>query len=855
MKGEDMKLMPNIDEAGRSAFTQHEDAGDSVKNSSGRNDACIGTDMKNDTQIIGEDIDKATSQEDRDREEIVSDLVSNIFVEAGAGAGKTSILVKRILNQLSSGAAKAQELVAITFTNKASQELKSRIGDAVRKALHEADEGSEEYRNLKAALYDIDRMQISTIHSFCYRLLMEQTFLSSMRMDMQMIVEEDAEAEKEAFFWKWYKKQSYQDIRRVKENFSSKGVAVVLKDAFSAVCDLPMDTELFYDKKLLDRDLKSFQDEAAAQKARLSQIILDEMKDRTGKEFETLEIAADSGVFMAPFSKLVKAEDSAITFLEKAMKQEKFFNTGKKLLGLTDTADTMAMTVACKEHFAEDFDADAYKRNLTAYQNALVIDFIIPARKEYKKQHQNRYITNDVLLEKARELVTGHSEARAFFQKKFKCIYVDEFQDTDHVQTDLIWALCSDEDGSLRPGSLFVVGDPKQSIYRFRGADLPLYYEVKDKMSRMPGCRVFHLNYNFRSGEEVISFVNANSAKFLPDYRPMESKSREPMDERPEKQLCGVYISWDPAVPISEQPQKNEVWEVVSVIKGMVDGKVMIWDKDQRFHRPIEYRDFLVLCYSTYGMEEYLSAMLDEGIPVQISGRVQMGKVRELARFVNIYRYLAYPKYARAREGALQTVWGWNIDEDNERYAAARLRSIREAAAGMDAISMALYLARHPEYYLDRDRGIEKNYLVRIQSQVQQMIETVGADEIDNAQALSDKFMQYISGEVDRELSLSARSGAVRFMNLHKAKGLEGRIVIICNRNEDFTPRDGSFQVKKSGRGYLFYHTVTKKNGKFDGEKFPAYVHDEVIRTKARAEEMAEYRRLEIGRASCRERV
>ena len=77
-------------------------------------------------------------QETADREEIIRDLDSNIFVEAGAGAGKTSILVRRILNQLWTGRAKAEELAAITFTNKAAQELKKRIGGGNRKALHKA---------------------------------------------------------------------------------------------------------------------------------------------------------------------------------------------------------------------------------------------------------------------------------------------------------------------------------------------------------------------------------------------------------------------------------------------------------------------------------------------------------------------------------------------------------------------------------------------------------------------------------------------------------------------------------------------------------------------------------------------
>ena len=289
----------------------------------------------------------------------------------------------------------------------------------------------------------------------------------------------------------------------------------------------------------------------------------------------------------------------------------------------------------------------------------------------------------------------------------------------------------------------------------------------------------------------------------------------------------------------------------MSTIRGLVDSKVLVWDKEKKCHRPVCYKDFLVLCYSTNKMEDYLAAMLANEIPVQISGKVDMSNVRELHRFANIYRYLAYPQYAKAREGALQTVLEENVNDENFQTGMERLDRIREEVKGMDGISMALYLLRHLEYVLDWDVKNEKYYLLRIQAQIQQMIETVSVDTVNHPQALSDGFMEYLSGTVDRELSLSAESDAVRFMNIHKAKGLEGRIVIICKRSEDFSARESSFQVKKDGEnGYLYYHTVAEKTSEFSANYYPAYVHDDEIREKAEEEELAEYRRLEYVEAT-----
>ena len=792
-------------------------------------------------------------QETADREEIIRDLDSNIFVEAGAGAGKTSILVRRILNQLRTGRAKAEELAAITFTNKAAQELKTRIGGGIRKALHKAGPDTAEYKNLKEALYNLDRMQISTIHSFCYRLLMEQTFLASMRMDMEMIEDEEEEEKQTAFFHSWYKKLDYPTLKHIRENFAGKKAAEVLRKTFCEICQLPDDTEVYYDRKLLRKTLQDFLDEASVQKARLAEILVEALNREGGTHFEvcpeSMTLAAEEGYFLSPFKKLVLGINSDINFLKKTANKAEYFSS-RKLKGM-GKKDCDAMAQACLDRFLESFDMEAYDRNFRAYQNALIIEAVLPAREEYRKYHENRQITNDTLLEKARDLVVDHPEARAFFQRKYKCIYVDEFQDTDHVQTDLIFSLCTDEGGNLKPGSLFLVGDPKQSIYRFRGADLPLYFSVKEKMEGMPGCRIFHLNYNFRSGEEVISFVNDNNAEILRGYQPMVSKSDEPADRRPDRQISGVYINWDPEPLEEEQQSRGDTDEVVSIIRGLVDSRVEIWDKDNKCHRPVCYRDFLVLCYSTNQMDDYLEAMLAAEIPVQISGKVDMTRVCELNRFASLYRYLAYPQYKKAREGALQTVLGENVNEDNYRTGINRLSRIRDEVKGMDGISMALHLARHLEYTLDRDEDIDKYYLLRIQAQLQQMIETVSADVVNHPQALSDGFMEYLSGSVDRELSLSADSDAVRFMNVHKAKGLEGRIVIICKRTEDFSPKESSFQVKKEGSGgYLYYHTVVEKVNDFKSNLYPAYVHDDVIREKAEEEELAEYRRLEYVEAT-----
>lgn len=800
----------------------------------------------------------AWEREMSDRQEIVSDLESSMFLEAGAGAGKTHILTQRIIRQLSGGMAPSQ-IAAITFTNKAAQELKDRISRGVRNALHAAPDGTEERANLTAALRELDRMQISTIHGFCRRLLEEQIFAAGLRMDMEVIEEKREEEAKADFFRRWYRGQSYESIGRLRENFIGKRAADVLRKAFSAICDLPSDTEPAFDGGLLDRTLRSFQEEAERMAQDFAEIVLDRIEEETGRRPESLEQADAEGFFLSSFAGLrrdmASGKKDALAFVRGACSPGKgIFRTGRGIGA--KKADCDAAAESCRAEFFARNDPDRLERERDAYQNALIMDFLLPAREEYRRQSRNRYVTNDMLLQKARDLLTEHPEARAFFRDKFRCVYVDEFQDTDHVQADLIFALCSDENGVLRPGSLFAVGDPKQSIYRFRGADLPLYYAIRERMAGMPGCRLFSLNMNFRSGPEVIEFVNRNGERLLPGYRDMACTQQAADRESLPDALSGVYVTWDPELPPEELPawdQAADTAAVADIIETLVARKAMVWDKDLRTWRPVRYRDFLVLCYTGKEMEPYLREMNARDVPVQISGELDLNGVRELRRFANLYRWLAFPGYERAEEGALQAILGEATAEENRGRGEARLERLRDKVRGMSGRAAALWLARHPEYWLDWDRRIESHYLQRVQAQVQQMIETAAEDAANHPQALADAFMEWLAGTVDRELTLSREADAVRMMNLHKAKGLEGRVVIVCKRKEDLSFRVNSLQIKKEdGDGYLYYHTAVEERTKDGAGKryFPAYGHIDRLRSLAEQEERGECRRLEYVEAT-----
>lgn len=782
-----------------------------------------------------------------DRENIITLLEDNCFVEAGAGAGKTTILVSRILNQIKSGKLKVEEIVAITFTNKAAEELKGRIGDRIRKEFKKTSKSSEEYLRLKEALYNYDRMHISTIHSFCFKLLTEQTFLAKMRLDMSMLEEEDNNVEITSFFMNWFKNQSYDTVEYIKKNIDYWDYVELIKCTFLEICDLPDDTNIMYDVELLKNDLQHYLDLADGYKLRFINAIVEAYNEYqsaigTGIYYKDIDEMFDENVFMASFKSVY--DKNSIQFLKEVYKDKFTLFKTDKSKGLSKKEDTEGLLQDVYSRL-KDYDGNQLFEEYMTYQISLIINFLLPLVDIYRKNRSNRFVSNDVLLQKTKNLVCDNELARMFFSNKYKCIYVDEFQDTDHVQAELIWAICCDAEWNLKDGALFVVGDPKQSIYKFRGADLPVFFDIKKRMAELNNCKLYSLNYNFRTSIDAIDWINKNNSDYIVDYSCMETRVERNEFERDKKYLSGVYCFDKPCSATRDYNNIADASRLADTIQGLIDNEIYIWDKSLGNYRRIQYKDFLVLCYSQNNMEIYMKEFIKQSIPVQIAGKIDLFTVEEIKRFVRLYNFLANPKHKRAREGALQTVLHDVVTENNEETAEKRLQSLFEATKNLEGDELAYYLSRHLEYVLKWDATIDKNSLIRVQGQIQQMIENVISERTNNRQDIYLGFEKYVSEMVDRELALLENSDSIRFMNLHKAKGLEGRIVCVVKRSENIGTRECSYQEKTEDNAYDYYLAIDQPSKAIIKPVYKVYGSNEAIKKKAMESEKNEGKRLE----------
>ena len=482
------------------------------------------------------------------RERIRAALDESLFVEAAAGTGKTTVLVSRIVNVLAAGAARVDQVLAVTFTEKAAGELKLRLRQELERARR--DNGAAPH--LDDAIARLEDAQVSTIHSFCADLVRERPVEA--RVDPGFEVLDDAAARRlfDGAFDGWMEEtladppdgvrralrrrppggfQTEPDSREPTRRLAAAAWRLAEWRDFTA----PYRRDPFArDARILTvvKALLAFADltaRAGNQRndrlylaTRPARLLADAIRapaggrhDDDGLEAQLVELSANRR-FMDPYRGRGRMYGKDI---ERETVLARHAELGRLLLEFREAAD--ADLAACLE------------RELRAPV----------ARYEQLKAASGTLDFLDLLL-RARDLIRDDAVARRDFQRRFTRIFVDEFQDTDPLQAELLLLLAADDPDERdwertrpRHGALFVVGDPKQSIYRFRRADLDVYARVRTQLEAA-GVPVLHLTSSFRGAPSIQHCVNAAFAPQMtggsaggPTYVPLSPTRSDPVGQ------------------------------------------------------------------------------------------------------------------------------------------------------------------------------------------------------------------------------------------------------------------------------------------------------------------------------------
>ncbi|MDD2555693.1 MAG: UvrD-helicase domain-containing protein [Syntrophaceticus sp.] len=775
------------------------------------------------------------------RQAIIRDLDICLLVEAGAGSGKTSSLVQRMTALIKEGKCQVDTLAAITFTRKAAAELKGRFQLALEEAFAEEPDQVKKER-LDQALGKLERCYIGTVHSFCAVMLRERPVEAGIDPSFEEIEELDD---------KLLRRKAWDDyLLEIQLNKPEQ------LESLSKIGCSPEDLYGFYETLLTYPDVKIVRKKLPIPD--FSQVCseLDDFLDWAQgllptqvpeKGWDNLQLLINDGVRLRKLTDL----NNPLNLLHLLTELNR---SGAIVQNRWRDPQEAKDVKAAFDEFKEYHLLPALKQ-WWEYRHAFLVDFVQPAVGYYQelKKGKSKLNFQDLLLRTA-SLLRDNPEVRCYFQKRFTHILVDEFQDTDPIQAEIMFYLtCTDvleKDWRClepRPGSLFVVGDPRQSIYRFRRADIDTYNEVKTLL-RASGGQILTLTTNFRSEEAVGKWINSIFQDIFPEQATPYQAAFAPLNTVRSSArgfASGVRVI---SIPKVARNKKREIVnidakKIACFISGALNGEIKLSrtmeEKRAGLTEKPKPADFLILlCYKEM-MDVYARALEEKGIAFKMTGGSGFSESQEMKNLLNVFKALLDPSDPVHLLAVLrcelcgvsdQAIWKYksagghfNIYEqlpdglDHETGALfaetfTRLslycQWVRQLPVSTAVAKIMSDLGSVPSALAGEQGKARAGYLV-------QAVELVAAAErqgITSFSELVSHLEETMETGVEEEIDLNHRnSNNVRLMNLHKAKGLESPVVILANpaKNSGFAP---DVHISRSGNQPTGYFLVEKRN-------------------------------------------
>lgn len=808
-------------------------------------------------------------KDEASRQDIVSKIDKNYFVEAGAGSGKTDMLVKRMVAMLeSSDDIQVEHISAITFTKAAALEFHERFERLLRERSNGVWEDKGQagqlrkpddvtIRRSKNALSKIDLCYMGTIDGFCNTIISEHPAEAKVPSDAKLLDSDEA-----LNIYKNYYR------RLVKDKSKSVELDKLVK-VFSIAHDNPQDVfaqgmfllmnnkniEFMFNNVDLDVDivLQNDKDKLISILSTITRDGIDKFKYQSDKEN------------LAAWNKFTVIVD----VLNKPWKD----NIAKVISAISDMKPMRVLSKAMEKYlsladFFEKEDADKKWANFTGgnpgkilekllnYQYSVTMMLLHACKSDVEKELKNSgYLSYFDYLYYLREMLKSDAEQSGklikYIQRRHKYFLIDEFQDTNPLQAEVFFYLTAqniDESKHLKSwkecipysGSLFIVGDPKQSIYKFRNADIASFEQVKEIFEKTGG-EVLKLTQNFRSGEKLRHYFNEvmptllvkskyqSAFEEIPD--PVNPKYKDKLNRVGEFQ--GIYsyeATIGSAINKENMPEPDHI-KIANIIDMLVDNpQYLIRTDDVNGLHNIRHKDIMVITSEKDTLYPIMKELHSRNINTRVEGKVDFQTNDALLEVFKIYSAIALGEsinlYAALR-GKLISL------SDNQLLAyknTAKQLSfsefidltsisdnlVRDVALKLNELNKLFKKSLHLSpaglfsQILDEYRIFEKVELrdLEVLFYVFELIrdgEITG--EITSAKDASIFLETLLNGdsEIERCLTLDKEIDAVHMANLHKVKGLEAPVVILAG--EKFKEPNPKIRFEYMGdnpKGYLF---------------------------------------------------
>ncbi|MBU9710148.1 UvrD-helicase domain-containing protein [Evansella tamaricis] len=758
------------------------------------------------------------------RDMILENVNINILVEAGAGSGKTTSLVGRIVNLIYSGAYKVEEIVAITFTRKAADELKVRFQSELEKRWKKESNPIVKAR-LAEALQNIDQCFLGTVHAFCARLLRERPIEAKLDLVFTELEEEDDNDLLEEA-WHQFLQVVQDDTSFLLKDMEELGIQV--DDLFGPFKELKEYPDVkWVSKKVSKPDLKSDFDTFLNLIKEAKKCIPDKEPD---KGYDPVQKSILTAIQKVRHMDSIRDKDRIEIF--------ELFN--KKLKPTLKKWSSNEDAKFYSEKIAAFFEVSIAPllKKWKEYCHPKIISFLRRGMNQYQQLKRERSLLNfQDLLINTRDLLKDHSEVRSYFQKKYRTLLIDEFQDTDPIQAEIMFFLTGKNTSEKvwtnckpRPGSLFVVGDPKQAIYRFRRADMDTYNRVK-KLILAHGGKILHLTMNFRTIGAVTESLNMVFEEQLPDQETVYQAAYRELNsyhQKSEDSFIGIKRL---SIP-SEYSKKDDV--IAEDARNIAQSITELIEKG---YNP---SDFMILTRYNDGIVSYAEAIESHGIPVSVSGELIIGEMKEFKELSILLKAFVDPTDELSFLAVLRGTFFGVSDEElyQWKHAGGRFSIYASVPENLtDTIKEKFELtigklsnyqkwirSYSPSVAIDKimeDVGFYPLLILRDQGKkaykgILQILaalrryEEMGHTSFRSVYERFEKmvFEKSVVANMDEDVA------AVRIMNIHKAKGLEAKIVYLAHPIKKVDPE--SFltkHIKRQDELSEGYFAFFKKTG------------------------------------------
>jgi ATP-dependent exoDNAse (exonuclease V) beta subunit len=743
------------------------------------------------------------------RERARRDHGTTFVIEAGAGTGKTTLIVDRIEAIVRSGRARLDQLAAVTFTENAAVTMKLRLRERLERARSDQGLPALERERAAAALDTLERAAVTTIHALCAQMLQERPLECGVLPGFRTADEAQADALFAEAWEEWLGERlgGGDDVlldaleRGIPlegegpwgERTSLRGLARRLVDQRDLE---PLCEETPFDPQAIRREL-------GLQGARARALVaVAKPGDALAARLERFADHAEAAQFLEGHALVAH-----LLALEAVPASFGFRPHWPSPEALAEGRAIGAWTKESRAAWAAAEGAALHTRLVRALRGVVTI---------YERKKTERGVLDflDLLL-KARDALRDQQGVRAYFQARFLHLLIDEFQDTDPLQVELAQLVAGD-----RPGALVVVGDAKQSIYRFRRAEVRLFRRLVARAGEPGRGAVLHLVQSFRSRPSILRFVNRVFAELVQESEESDQPPYEPIVPPPalEDDQPGVVALRFPAPPNASGPDllAAEAAGLAAFLAELAHGGERVRDPASGELRASRAGDVLVLARrltKVTGLEEALEAA---GVRFTVEGGKSFFDRQEVHETLAVLRAIDDPSDRVALVAALRSsffgvsdrdiaaytlspgppLWAGPIDRERPGAAAmAEARGLLDALhemrrhASVPAVLERLYDETRVLAALTGSRRGEAQIanLEKIAALAREAA-ALGALTLRGFTRLVEDRVANAREEPDLPSTRPGDPDTVRILSIHKAKGLEAPIVALFDADDEARP-------------------------------------------------------------------